>query len=442
MGAGDRLHRRIVSRRAGCEIAGDDGVAGVVSSRVTTAVPTKERVWAKGKVIHIHALERHTDLRALNFFCDWLLRNPNAKEIIFVFEDGFRIFPNAMAPLAALLCFLESVGINAKIHNNHASIAECAVFEPVQSIPCEQRSDPSNLVWEYRDSNELEFLIDLVVSNLYRKVSSQKNTLLALEYCLSEIMDNVLRHSKDQAGFFMYTLQRDNQRISISVADQGIGIHRSFANTVYHPVSASDAITLAMRKGVTSSPDGAGNGLWTTTEIITKNTGQLTITSGGGAIYYNKSIEKTNSYDDIPTIDPRWPGTNLDFQLDFHSDVDFKSLWGDLPSPVNTRTERLENSEDEVVLRIKEQSFGTSTRESGKEIRVLAANLLRTQERDVLLDFSDVTMVSSSYADELVAKILADHSIAGVSTRLHVFGANSTVNLIISDAVRSRKKLR
>lgn len=407
---------------------------------MTTTVPIKERVWAKGKIIHINALERHTDLRTLNFHCDWLLQNPNAKEIIFVFEDGFRIFPNAMAPLAALFCFLESVGIKAKIYNNHVSIAECAVFEPLQCISSEQRSDPSNLVWEYRDSNELEFLINLVITNLYRKVASQKNTLLALEYCLSEIMDNVLRHSKDQAGFFMYTLQRDNQRISISVADQGIGIQRSFADTVYCPVSASDAITMAMRKGVTSSPDGAGNGLWTTTEIITKNTGQLTITSGGGAIYYNKSIEKTDSYDDIPTIDPGWPGTNLDFQLDFQNDVDFKSLWGDLPSPVNTRTERLENSEDEVVLRIKEQSFGTSTRESGKEVRVLAANLLRTQERGVLLDFSDVTMVSSSYADELVAKLVIDHSIVNIGSRLRIFGANSTVDLIISDAVRSRTK--
>lgn len=408
--------------------------------RMSTAIPPTERIWAKGKVIHVQALERHTDFRTLNFHCDWLLRNPNAKEIIFVFEDGFRIFPNMMAPLASLLCFLESVGVKAKIHDNHATISDCCAFAPIKCLPSEQRDDPSNVVWEYRNSTGLELVINWVMTNLYRNAPSQKNTLLALEYCLSEIMDNVLRHSKDRAGFFMYTLQRNSQRIAASIADQGIGIRHSFADTSYRPLSASDAITLAMKKGVTSSADGAGNGLWTTTEIITKNTGQLTITSGGGAVYYNKSIGKINSFDNTPTIDPDWPGTNLDFQLDFQSEVNFHSLLGGLPSPINTRTEQLENANDQIVLLIKDQSYGTSTRESGKDVRVLAANLLRTQSANVLLDFTNVTMISSSYADELVAKLLTDNSLENARDRLLITGANSTVELVISDAVRSRTK--
>lgn len=407
---------------------------------MTSAIPKNERVWAKGKVIHIQALERHTDFRTLNFHCGWLLRNPNAKEIVFVIEDGFRIFPNMMAPLASLFWFLESVNVRAKIHDNHRTFAECRANSPIRCLHSERRAEPSNVVWEYQSSSELELLIDWVVTNLYRKVPSQKNTLLALEYCLSEIMDNVLRHSKDQAGFFMYTLQRDDQRIAVSIADQGIGIQRSFSDTAYRPLSASDAITLAMKKGVTSSPDGAGNGLWTTTEIITKNTGQLTITSGGGAIYYNKAIGKVETYDKAPTIDPNWPGTNLDFQLDFKSEVDFIGLWGDLPSPINTRAESLENSEDQITLLIKDQSYGTSTRESGKEVRVLAANLLRMHATDLVLDFTGVTMVSSSYADELVAKLYIDSSIEDVQKRLKITGANGTIDLIVSDAVRSRTK--
>lgn len=407
-------------------------------SSVNEPLATADRVKATGKVIHVRALERHTDLRAMTFLCDWLLRNPNAKEIIFVFEEGFRIFPNMMAPLAALLCFLDSVGIRTKIHNNHPSIAESNVFSPARCVPAEERSDPSNIVWEYRDANELEFLINLVLTTIYRRVPSKKNTLLALEYCLSELLDNVIRHSKDEAGFFMYSLQNDNQRIAVSIADQGIGIRRSFEDSSYRPISASDAITLAMQKGVTSSSDGAGNGLWTTTEIITCNTGRLTITSGGGAVYYNKELGRVGSFDDVPTLDPHWPGTNIDFQLDFQNEIDFLRLWGGLPSPIDTRTERLENSDDQIVLRIRDHSFGTSTRESGKEMRVLAANLLRTQPRIVLLDFSEVAMISSSYADELIAKLLTDSSIANAADRLKTVGTNSTIDLVISDAIRSR----
>jgi hypothetical protein len=407
---------------------------------MTSAIPKNERVWAKGKVIHVQALERHTDLRTLNFHCDWLLRNPNAKEIVFVIEDGFRIFPNMMAPLAALFCFLESVNVRAKIHNNHRTFAESCAHSPLRCLEREKRVEPSNVVWEYRSASELELLIDWVVSNLYRKVPSQENTLLALEYCLSEIMDNVLRHSRDQAGFFMYSLQRDDQRVAVAIADQGIGIKRSFLDTLYRPWSASDAITLAMKKGVTYSPEGAGNGLWTTTEIITKNTGRLTNTSGGGAIYYNKSLGRVETYDDAPTIDPDWPGTNLDFQLDFDNAVDFASLWGELPSPINTRAERLENSDDQLVLLINDQSFGTATRESGRDVRVLAANLLRARPTELLLDFTGVTMISSSYADELVAKLYTDHTIENVKNRLKVTGTNDTVELVIADAIRSRAK--
>lgn len=397
-----------------------------------------ERVEAQGKVIHVRALERHTDLRALVLSCDRILRNPNAKEIIFVFDGRFRIFPNMMAPLAALLAFLESVNIKAKIHNNNPTISECYVFHPISCIQGEERTDPSNVVWEYRNSKELEFLINLIIANLFRKVSSQKNTLLALEYVLGELLDNVLRHSNDEAGFFMYSLQRDNHRIAVSIADQGIGIKHSFRDSSYQPASASDAITLAMRRGVTSSADGAGNGLWTTTEIITANSGQLTITSGGGAIYYNKSDKTISSYDDLPTLDPRWSGTNIDFQIDFRKEVDFARLWGGLPSPIDTRTERLENDEDQIVLRIKDQSFGTSTRSSGKEVRILATNLLRTQPADVILDFSGVVMITSSYADEVVAKLLADPSIPNVVARLKTTGTTHTLDLVIADAIRSR----
>jgi hypothetical protein len=405
---------------------------------VNAELAITERVEAQGKVIHVRALERHTDLRALVLSCDRILRNPNAKEIIFVFDGSFRIFPNMMAPLAALLAFLESVKIEAKIRNNNPTISECCVFHPIPCVRGEERTDPSNVVWEYRDSTELEFLVNLIIVNLFRKVSSQKNTLLALEYVLGELLDNVLRHSQDEAGFFMYTLQRDNHRIAVSIADQGIGIKHSFVGSSYQPISASDAITLAMRRGVTSSADGAGNGLWTTTEIITANSGQLTITSGGGAIYYNKSNKTISSYDDLPTLDPRWSGTNIDFQIDFRKEVDFARLWGGLPSPIDTRTERLENDEDQIVLRIKDQSFGTSTRASGKEVRILATNLLRTQPADVILDFAGVVMITSSYADEVLAKLLADPSIPSVVKRLKTTGTTHTLDLVISDAIRSR----
>ena len=239
--------------------------------------PDRRRVWAQGNSVHINALERHTDLRSVNYYLDGILSDPRTKELTISFEQDFRVFPNMMAPLAAILHFLHEVGVKANIEDRHRSIHQSRVFQPVRGVAHEARVDPSNLVWDYRSAEELEFLIEMIIPILYRQVESQNNVLLALEYCLSELMDNVHRHSGERRGFMMYSLQADSGRIAIGIADQGKGIRKSFNDTSHRPVSAADAISLAMKKGVTSSPDGAGNGLWTTTELITSNSGRLTV---------------------------------------------------------------------------------------------------------------------------------------------------------------------
>lgn len=343
-----------------------------------------------------------------------------------------------MAPLAAMICFLEEVGVKPKIHNKHPTLHQSHSLEPIRALQRNSREDPSNVVWEYRSADELEFLINLILPNLYKNVASQKNVLLALEYCLSELMDNVHRHSGERCGFMMYSLQSESSRIAIGIADQGKGIKQSFAGTSHRPTSAADAISLAMQKGVTSSPEGAGNGLWTTTELITANSGRLTITSGGGAIFYNRDLGRVESFDQLQTIDPDWPGTHIDFQLDFDNPIDFTTLWDELPAPINIRCESLEDSDNRVVLNIAEQGIGTSTRASGAQVRTLASNILLNQAQDVILDFTGIAMISSSFADEAVAKVLTDKRFRSASSRFMTHGTTPTIDLIINDTLRSR----
>ena len=401
-------------------------------------MPDRERVLAEGKKIFINALERHTDLNALVHQCSWLLRNPNAKEILLIFEQNFRVLPNMMAPLAALLAFLHKVNVKPKIYVKHPTLQDCSVFEPRKIEGYLARSDPSNVVWAYSDSKELESLISAVIEDLYLRVPSESQVLLALEYCMGELMDNVLRHSKASAGYFMYTLQNNGERIALSVADQGIGVLRSFEHSSYRPMDAADAITLAMTKGITSSSESAGNGLWSSSEIITHNNGQFTLTSSGGAIYYDKSRNKVTSYDRVPTLQQELPGMHIDFQLDFSVPIDFNAIWQETPSPINTRLENLEDSADNLVLKLAERTFGTSTRESAREMRVLAMNYLRTQNQPVVLDFTGLSIISSSYADELVVKSRLEARAMGCADRLGIAGTCSTVDLIIADAIGSR----
>src|SRR5207302_835688 len=78
--------------------------------------------------------------------------------------------------------------------------------------------------------------------------------------------------------------------IYASIADSGIGIYKSLRESVFAPKSEIDAITLAIREGVTrDSGVGQGNGLWGLARLVEQNGGSLTITSGESQLLVESS---------------------------------------------------------------------------------------------------------------------------------------------------------
>lgn len=130
-------------------------------------------------------------------------------------------------------------------------------------------------------------------------------SLAAVQYCISELLRNVLEHSNADDGAFVcahrYT-KRPPHRVSIAVADCGQGIAAHLGRA--HPDAlASDyaALGLAMRPGVTGAqaglygtPDNAGAGLFITRCIAKGTGGYFAICSGDGLFrqYRAKSEEE------------------------------------------------------------------------------------------------------------------------------------------------------
>jgi anti-sigma regulatory factor (Ser/Thr protein kinase) len=125
-------------------------------------------------------------------------------------------------------------------------------------------------------------------------LQEEPETLSAVQYCVSELLRNVLEHSGSEDGAFVcahrYT-DKEPHRVTIAVADCGRGI-ASHLGRVY-PAAAKDdvmALGLAMRPGITGAvkgqygtPDNAGAGLFITRSIAKGSGGYFFLLSGSAA---------------------------------------------------------------------------------------------------------------------------------------------------------------
>jgi anti-anti-sigma regulatory factor len=82
--------------------------------------------------------------------------------------------------------------------------------------------------------------------------------------------------------------------------------------------------------------------------------------------------------------------------------------------------------------------FGAGTRQSGNFVRVYTANLLNETTAPIVVDFTDVGIVSSSFADEFIAKLYAQMGAEGFNQRIRIHGMNETNTVIVRNALAQR----
>ena len=394
----------------------------------------------KGKRIFIDSLERHKDLSDLLARIEHLFRNPQTYEVVLYFRRTFRPFPNVLAPLASALAHIQASGRAVRVLTEFPELRETNCLSP-RAFHADSESNPCGRVWRYSSSEEAEQLLRATVDYLTSNLVWEPGTLHALEWSLYEILDNVFQHAETPTGYFMFQVQQSQRRLSYCVADQGRGILQSFATSRHKPASAADAISLAVQRGVTRDPEvGMGNGLWGAAEIVARNAGQLTISSSGAALFFDRAARTVNTIDWVSVLHPNAPGTYVDIQLDASKGVQLAEVFGPSLAPVNLRIEALENEDGNHVFRLEHFKFGTGTRVSGSFAYAHTLNLLNETSGPVIIDFSNVGIVSSSFADEYIAKLFASLSEARFNGRIRLSGMNSTNDLIVRHAITTRRE--
>lgn len=351
------------------------------------------------------------------------------------------IYPNACLPIAAIIEFYREQG-NEFVFEIFTSeyLNNCYFANPLKLDVEGIRSlyNPFDKIIKYDNSAQVAEFTQKCVDNISCQMVCEEGIFESLIWCINEVMDNVLVHSKNNTGYVMAQFHAASKHIAICVADTGIGIFNSLKNSTHHPRKAIDAISLAIQEGV-GDGQGQGNGLFGLYQIIQANGGRLTITSGSASLMLaeEKPLQK---FDRLPYINKTNQATIVDFQLDLNKNVNIKEAFRSIGGfdGFDIRLDNMIQDNDSLLYDVFNNCEGTATREAGKMLRNDVLNTIKRTKSLICLDFSKVLTVSSSFIDEFVAKMVIELGFINFNKIISLTGMNDTIKFLCERSLYMR----
>ena len=305
-------------------------------------------------------------------------------------------------------------------------------FKGYVQVPVIQFSSPGE------QHNAVNRMVDAVLCS---QTQLSRSDLAAIEWAINEIIDNVINHSQSViGGFAQLSNYKSSGRVEFSVSDAGLGIPVTLKEG--HPEIQSDteALDLAIREGVTRNKElGQGNGLFGTLEITHVGTGYLHVHSGYASFDQGDSQLRTKS-EQIP-----FKGTLVVAALDV-SDTEALGaalrFEGKRYEPLDYLEIRYESSDGETIrFRLKEEVASFGSRKAGGALRTKLSNLVRMNPGvPVLVDFTDIPLVSSSFADEVFGKLFVELGALRFMQAIRFQGMADTVSPFVDRAILQRAR--
>jgi anti-sigma regulatory factor (Ser/Thr protein kinase) len=365
------------------------------------------------------------------------VRRAGYRDAEVVVEDGSKFFPNGVLPCFVALQYWRDSGMDITVKVPREPCFARSGFTQSAADVTELGDSPTlGRIIGFETSKQVNDVVTTMIDELSKRVSFGEGVLISLEWALNEVMDNVLVHSGASRGYVMAQAHPTKGRVAVCVMDSGKGIFESLRTSRHAPRTAVDALTAAIRKGVTRDESvGQGNGLWGLSEIVRANGSSLRLVSGSGSISIQAESLKTNN--EVIYLDCAAQATLIDFQIDAARAVAIKDVLGG-HEPLNLRVEATEVRPGVNRLSVAELSGGTGTRQAARAFRIRIMNLWSEGVDVVLLDFTGVRVVASSYADELLGKLLLEIGFLAFNHKVRVEHANDTVAMIINRSILQR----
>lgn len=347
-------------------------------------------------------------------------------------------YPNVIVPLSGIIKFYESQGIVFEFESIHSALSKTNFTKP--SHYSSNEPNILNRVWEFTNASEVGAIVDAYEIELRKEDRFNPGIIKSLTWSLNEVMDNVFIHSEAGCGYVMGQLHQKTKKIAFTIFDSGIGIFNSLRNSEFHPHYPLDAITLAIKEEVTRDRSvGQGNGLFGLHSIVKNGNGSLEIVSSGASYRYNNG--DINTYKYLPVISKDKPGTIVDFQLSYDRDISLSEALvfrGKSYPIVDMYIESFDDDNGNNYFSVKEHADGTGTREAAIRLKNEIMNLIAETKKTVILDFKDIAVMSSSFADELIAKLLLELGLFQFNNLIKLRGLDTEQQNILQRSVIQR----
>ncbi|WP_159065969.1 STAS-like domain-containing protein [Deinococcus ficus] len=353
-------------------------------------------------------------------------------QIIIGYQDG-------ILPLIALLDFyrLNDYEVSVRLPKHHESREKFSSHNWSHYLDKNNKKTNRNNprtsgVLEFNDFESLNNMINKAIQIAIKGGQFKPGTLKALEWSLNEITDNVIRHSGNYHGWLEVIWQADGS-IEFTVCDNGIGIPNTMRDAFPDLQDDAAALHRAMEKGVTSNQEGQGNGLAGTLEIVLQSGGSLMINSHRGHLRVEGGRTKAET-GCVP-----YNGTFVHFRIPGIAEVDLaKALWGyEELGYVDLKYDN--NETDGIVISLREEENNFGNRATGERIRNLIMNVATDNPgRPITVDFSEIGLVSSSFADEVFGKLALKWGIMNFSRLVKFTNMCGLVDGIINKAIMQR----
>lgn len=302
--------------------------------------------------------------------------------------------------------------------------------------------DSENVSIDVFDAQTLNDVYKQVLQTMTAHFEIEVSVLQAMSYCFYEILDNVHIHSGKPLGTAITHFDAQKDVLRVLVADDGMGIQASLAeNEKYRNISEEDALLMCIQDTVTDGK-GMGFGLYATSRLMKSIGISFILHSGNHKLIYKDGAAKTinNGF---------WQGTIVYMEITTSQEIDpnevveHRTKADEQYNEAFVETDILDELwyREESTFNFKFLDFGTDfgTRDMGAKIREQIRPLINEGEV-VTLDFTGVNVVSNSFADECIAKLLIDFPLASLKEKILFKGLNDMAERSILVALQRRIK--
>ncbi len=280
----------------------------------------------------------------------------------------------------------------------------------------------------------IDAFVTASVRAVMQKTRCATDVLRSFEWSLSEVVGNVFTHSESIIGGLAQTLMLPESRVILfSVVDGGIGLRQSLSRRYKGVEDDLAAIRLAIQKGVTRDTNaGQGWGLFGTSRIASASGGFLSIWSGRGKLVIDQS-GRAEYY-----AVPHFHGTAVNFLLQYDRGLSLQTAIDAVYDPASIVFNDYEGVRGLATFKLTDHAMAFSDRAIGKKLRNIVLNILMQPGNEVcVVDFGNVRVVASSFADEFLGKMAVELG-SFFETRIRLNNISEDNQQIVGTAIATR----